>query len=175
MFSSCILPHPLSYVLNRCVNTYYPKEAIGFHLLTWPLSLSDWWWHCVLSYNPYLWIREPGEVWVQIELDAFRGTWQCDTSDQEDQQHDVREGGSDIHDLPRRREKRVRQEWEWWAYFSQHSSLSKLLHAADCPLGMLPWTWLDAWTMFSVSIYTAQAQKDSWFWASTGFCFHSCQ
>lgn len=65
-----------------------------------------------LSYNPYLWIREPGEVRVQIEFDAFRGTWQCDTSDQEDQQHDVGEGGSDIHDLPSKREKRVRREWE---------------------------------------------------------------
>lgn len=130
--------------------------------------------HCALRCNPYLWVREPGEVRVQIELDAFGGTWQGDASDQEDQQHDVGEGCRDIHDLPRR-EKRVRPGWQWRALFTQHSSLSMRRHTADCPLRRLPWIWLDAWTTFSVSICAAQAQKDSWLWASPGSCCHSCQ
>lgn len=50
--------------------------------------------------NSYLWVGEPGEVGVQVELDAFGGPGQRDPSDQEDQQHDIGERRSDIHHLP---------------------------------------------------------------------------
>ena len=61
-----------------------------------------WRWQVAVNgaSNSYLWVREPGKVGVQVELDAFGGPGQRDPSDQEDQQHDIGERRGDIHHLP---------------------------------------------------------------------------
>lgn len=59
--------------------------------------------------SSYLWVGEPGEVGVQVELDAFGGSGQCDPSDQEDQKHDIGECCGDIYHLPRREEERIKK------------------------------------------------------------------
>lgn len=51
--------------------------------------------------NAYLWVGEPGEVRVQVELDAFGCPWQREPADQEDQKHDIGECRGDIYNLPR--------------------------------------------------------------------------
>lgn len=62
-----------------------------------------------LANDTYLWVREPGEVRVQVELDAFRGPRQRDPSDQEDQKHNVGECCSDIYNLPKKGETRIKK------------------------------------------------------------------
>lgn len=52
-----------------------------------------------LANDTYLWVREPGKVRVQVELDAFGGPRQRDPSDQEDQKHNVGEWHGDIYNL----------------------------------------------------------------------------
>ena len=66
------------------------------------MEKPPWRWQVVVNgaSNSYLWVGEPGEVRVQVELDAFGGPRQRDPSDQEDQQHDIGERRSDIHHLP---------------------------------------------------------------------------
>ena len=61
-----------------------------------------WKWQLAVhrASDSYLWVGEPGEVGVQVELDAFGGPRQRDPSDQEDQQHDIGECRGDIHHLP---------------------------------------------------------------------------
>lgn len=59
--------------------------------------------------NPYLRVREPGEVGIQVELDAFRGPRQRDPSDQEDQKHDIGERCSDVYNLLGKEEERIRR------------------------------------------------------------------
>lgn len=46
-------------------------------------------------------LLEAVEVDVQVGADAVGGAGQCDTVDQEDEQHQVRQRGRDPHDLPR--------------------------------------------------------------------------
>lgn len=79
---------------------------------------SQWWQETVhWAEDSYLWVREPGEVRVQVELDAFGSPRQRDPSDQEDQEHDIGEGRGDVYNLPRRRETRMKkgaQKWATW-------------------------------------------------------------
>ena len=44
-------------------------------------------------------ICQLGEVWSKVELYPERGPFQCDSSDQQDDQHHVREGGGDVNYL----------------------------------------------------------------------------
>lgn len=76
---------------------------------------SQWWWAAVHRANDsYLWVGEPGEVRVQVELDAFGGPRQRDPSDQENQKHNIGECRSDIYNLPKKRETRIKTAWQWW-------------------------------------------------------------
>lgn len=47
----------------------------------------------------YLRVFETLQVWVQVELDSFRCSWQSDAADQQNDQHDEGEGSSDVHNL----------------------------------------------------------------------------
>lgn len=66
------------------------------------MEKPPWRWQVAVNgaSNSYLWVGEPGEVGVQVELDAFGGPRQRDPSDQKDQQHDIGERRGDIHHLP---------------------------------------------------------------------------
>lgn len=92
----------------------------GFQLLNQPLSpvagiramqkASQRWRATVHRANDsYLGVGEPGEVGVQVELDAFKGPRQRDPSDQEDQKHDIGERRSNVYNLPRRGETRIKE------------------------------------------------------------------
>jgi hypothetical protein len=81
--------------------------------------------------SPYLWVREPGQVRVQVELDAFSGPWQRDPSDQEDQKHNIGEGRSDIYDLFKREERNGDSDG-LISLSTTSSSSFPLLHIADC-------------------------------------------
>ena len=46
-----------------------------------------------------LWVHQLGEVWRDVELDPFSRPRQGDSPDQENEQHEVGEGGGDVDDL----------------------------------------------------------------------------
>lgn len=47
----------------------------------------------------YLWVRQPPQVWVEIEMDSLGGSWQGDPSDQQDQQHRIGKRGCEVNNL----------------------------------------------------------------------------
>lgn len=56
--------------------------------------------------DPYLWVLKTGQVGVQVEHDAFGRPWQGDPTHQKNNEHEEREGGSDVHNLKiKKREK----------------------------------------------------------------------
>lgn len=75
------------------------------------MKKASQWWRATVhrANNSYLGVGEPGEVGVQVELDAFGGPRQGDPSDQEDQKHDVGECRGNVHNLPRRGETRIKE------------------------------------------------------------------
>lgn len=70
-----------------------------------PVVTGNW----TRSKQLYLWVGEPGEVRIQVELDAFGGPGQGDPSDQEDQKHDIGKCCSDVYNLPRGGEERIKK------------------------------------------------------------------
>ena len=51
--------------------------------------------------NPDFGVPELLKIRFQVELDALGGTRESYTSKEQDDQHDIREGGREVHDLPR--------------------------------------------------------------------------
>lgn len=49
--------------------------------------------------DPHLGLPQLGQVWRDVELDAFHGTGQSDATDQQDGEKDVWEQSGEIHDL----------------------------------------------------------------------------
>lgn len=47
----------------------------------------------------YLWIGEPRWVWVEVEDDPIHGSRQSESTDQQDDQHQVGERGREVHHL----------------------------------------------------------------------------
>lgn len=74
-------------------------------------GLAAWWRLSTYPKSPdsglphplqYLWIPQAGDVGVQIELDASPCTGQCQSTNQQHQEHGKREGGREVDDLGRK-------------------------------------------------------------------------
>lgn len=47
----------------------------------------------------YLWVRQPSQVRVEVEVDSPGGSRQSDPSDQQDDEHSIREGCCEVNNL----------------------------------------------------------------------------
>ena len=52
-----------------------------------------------MTTNSHLWIRESGELRLQIEQDSIASSLQSSTSDKKDEQNQVGKQGSEVHNL----------------------------------------------------------------------------
>lgn len=122
MYAFKIILGKSSQAFHRSTSCWIPVasgrgSAEGFPVVV--VDAAHW------ASDSYLRVREPGEVRVQVELDALWGPGQRDPSYQEDQQHDVGECCGHVYNLGTRGEERIKKRVRAMG----------LLHSAQRPLG----------------------------------------